>query len=156
MYIGLNKSLTDISQIATINPNSLTHIGINENEALEDCAVYSICTFLNINPNNANIGRNKNSCKTKDDVINACKGLSTDEQILPKIILAPSPTTGKLSINTDIPIKSIEIYNLTGQCLQKGHSKKLDLSNFADGIYLVKLIGRNNRIHLERILKKTQ
>jgi hypothetical protein len=57
----------------------------------------------------------------------------------------PNPCSGKFTISSNSRISSVEIYNLTGELIcaddkfNLQNSKKIDLSGFAKGIYIIKL-----------------
>ncbi|NQU34495.1 MAG: T9SS type A sorting domain-containing protein [Bacteroidetes bacterium] len=78
LYIEYNDSLTDISGIAHINGASLNHLRIWHNDALSECAVKSVCDFLE--DNNATIQYNASGCNSQLEVELACSGL--DDQCL--------------------------------------------------------------------------
>ena len=76
-------------------------------------------------------------------------------------MIFPNPTTSIInimfsnSLNTNITIENIlgdEIYNTL--CLDRGSvSKQIDLSNFSNGVYIVKLSNALGRINKKIILE---
>ncbi len=63
----------------------------------------------------------------------------------------PNPTTGIITIDTD-NIDYVEVLNLSGEIILKKHvSKKVDLSNEAKGIYILRATSRNG-IHNYKIV----
>lgn len=76
-------------------------------------------------------------------------GIPNHENV--KIVLYPNPTTGILTIdNGQSAIGEMQIFDIYGRRLQTFEisetSKTLDISNFANGIYLIKLNGKTIKI----------
>ncbi len=53
--------------------------------------------------------------------------------------LYPNPTTGIVRLNTDRKVERIEVFNLSGQLLLVTTGLDFDLSEYSDGIYLVRV-----------------
>lgn len=53
--------------------------------------------------------------------------------------LYPNPTTGLVRLNTDGKVERIEVFNLSGQLLLVTSDLNFDLSEYSDGIYLVRI-----------------
>ncbi|PXY38821.1 pectate lyase [Flavobacterium cheongpyeongense] len=58
-----------------------------------------------------------------------------------KLTLYPNPVSGELNIDSDKAIQKVEVYNLTGSLLNayQGNNASIDMSNLANGTYLVKV-----------------
>ncbi|MVO09486.1 T9SS type A sorting domain-containing protein [Flavobacterium sp. TP390] len=56
-----------------------------------------------------------------------------------KIIVYPNPTNNSITIDVQNEDVSTEIYDLTGKLILKSKSKKIDISHFNNGIYILKL-----------------
>jgi hypothetical protein len=58
-----------------------------------------------------------------------------------KLTLYPNPVSGELNISSAKAIQNVEVYNLSGALVnsQQGNSNILDMSNLANGSYLVKI-----------------
>ena len=65
------------------------------------------------------------------------------------INVIPNPTSGLLTFSTSIEIESLEIYNMLGELI----STKPDLSNFSNGIYILK-INTKNGTAIKKIIKE--
>ena len=72
--------------------------------------------------------------------------------------LYPNPTEGKVSISSPQIIKSVAIYDLLGKRIMNinGNSKKLNLnvSQFEQGMYLIDIIGENNKVETKKLMIK--
>ena len=72
--------------------------------------------------------------------------------------LYPNPTEGKVSISSPQIIKSVAIYDLLGKRIMNinGNSKKLNLnvSQFEQGMYLIDIIGENNKAETKKLMIK--
>ena len=84
--------------------------------------------------------------------------ISTIEDYSSSINIFPNPTNGKITVNSEYGIKTIELYNTIGNELLSVNNKenkitetKLDLSTFAKGVYFIK-ININNQIVNQRII----
>lgn len=61
------------------------------------------------------------------------------------IFIYPNPVKEYLSINSDVEIDSVEIYNLSGQLVSKNsNSKNILTTNLSSGVYLVKVFSLDN------------
>ena len=84
--------------------------------------------------------------------------ISTIEDYSSSINIFPNPTKGNITVNSEYGINTITLYNTIGNELYSVHNKenkitetKLDLSKFANGVYLIK-ININNQIINQRII----
>ena len=72
-----------------------------------------------------------------------------------QLTVFPNPTTGKVSIQTDYMIVSIEVYDNSGRLIltESLSDNQVDLSEFARGTYLLKVITKDGQSALTRIVK---
>jgi len=66
----------------------------------------------------------------------------------------PNPTSGILNINLDEEIEKIDIYSLLGRKVETSINTQMDISNLANGIYLLSIETKNGKIGTKRIVKK--
>ena len=67
----------------------------------------------------------------------------------------PKPTEDFINIISNEKIKNVEIFNSIGQkVLQKNNSNRIDISNFANGIYYLRMIGVDGNVGNKKIIKK--
>lgn len=71
-----------------------------------------------------------------------------------KVKIYPNPTTGMFFIDTDIDVKSIEIYNTSGQRILKTTQKNINLENAANGLYIVNVYAADGTHASYKIIKK--
>jgi hypothetical protein len=87
-----NTSLSNLDGLENIAPQSISDITIIENSMLSECAVESICTYLNSPGTTAEIHDNNTGCDSREEVQAACKLLSTNEnQDRPACTFYPNP-----------------------------------------------------------------
>ena len=79
---------------------------------------------------------------------------SNDKFDTDKVKIYPNPTTGMLFIDTDIDVKSIEIYNTSGQRILKTNQKNINLENAANGLYIVNVNAADGTHASYKIIKK--
>lgn len=70
------------------------------------------------------------------------------------ILIYPNPTNGILKINSKEGIKSISFYNIQGKLIFKEKTNSIDLSKFPKGLYLAKIITKNNKSFTKKIIRK--
>lgn len=74
------------------------------------------------------------------------------------ITLQPNPTNGLMSINSRFEMKIVEVMNIAGQLLlsqsttEKNH--QLNLSDFAEGIYFVRVVYSNGLSTVKKLIKQ--
>lgn len=79
-------------------------------------------------------------------VIEAPNSISSLEE--EEVFVHPNPAKETVTINSTEPLVSVEIYNLSGQLLERkqeyGTSAKINLSNYSSGIYFLRVITTGN------------
>jgi hypothetical protein len=85
--------------------------------------------------------------------------LSAEDFILEdnNLSIYPNPAKDRIYISSNTAIDKILVYNIFGQMMYKSSKKDnsiiVDISNFAKGIYLVKVFSKNE-ITTKKIIKK--
>lgn len=69
------------------------------------------------------------------------------------LIIYPNPTNSNIFINTPNQFKEVKVYSTNGILLIQSNSKKLNISNLSDGIYILEIASDNKSIK-RKILKK--
>lgn len=90
------------------------------------------------------IGINWDEMDLKGFVIKLKEALSTNENVLDKIIttISPNPVMNEMIIHTKAIINSAEVYNLAGQKVWNSDNimnNKIDLSFLNKGVYIIKI-----------------
>lgn len=67
--------------------------------------------------------------------------------------LLPNPTRNVVAIETNQEVKGYAVFSLLGQEILKGTGKMIDLSQAAQGTYLVRIEFMNNEIATQKIVK---
>jgi len=72
------------------------------------------------------------------------------------ITIYPNPTSGLITLEVDNPINSIIIYDLLGKIIysNKNGLKEYDISELANGIYILKIEDNEGNIYSKKIKKK--
>ena len=78
---------------------------------------------------------------------------STDDLQPNMMTIFPNPAENKIFIKIKHPIKSIKIYNFSGQILYRGKKKIINLEKFPNGFYMVKVKTKNNHIFIRKLIK---
>ncbi len=71
----------------------------------------------------------------------------------------PNPTTNRISVSSNESIQSISLYSIQGTLIQQinpesGGTREFDLSDQKSGIYILKVIAKNNKVNTYKIVKK--
>lgn len=101
------------------------------------------------------VNSNSMNCADTSIIVGFSITSSTSNLFTQNLHLYPNPTSSTISINTDLIINKIEVYDLTGRkhdVIWK--SNFLDVSSLADGIYIIKVNDLNKRSYFGRFIKK--
>ena len=79
-------------------------------------------------------------------------GIENDNKVEFKIY--PNPINDFLNIETFVDIKSIEIYNIQGQKVLQSNQKQINVSEFAAGVYMIKIQDAENATATKKFLKQ--
>ena len=83
-----------------------------------------------------------------------CTVLNVNEVVLTDLKIHPNPTIGIINIKTIEVVNKIEIYSVLGELVfKKENSKSVNLSNFSNGLYILKIHFKNSIIS-KKILKQ--
>ncbi len=84
----------------------------------------------------------------------ACSVLDVNQYIISDLDVSPNPTSGIVTISLDAAIDKIEVYSILGTKMRTlSKSKTIDLSEFQNGIYLLKIFAENT-ILTKKIIKQ--
>jgi hypothetical protein len=161
-YILGNGMLNDISALENlgfITGTRYSEFKIAGNSSLSDCAVKSLCIGLNNTNLLVTINTNAPGCNTKVEVDSACGDLTVKTLAFSdSFSYYPNPTEGKITIesNTSAFKDRLILYNINGnellQCRFTGLKTTIDIVDFPDGIYFLKLI-TDQWVTVEKIIK---
>ena len=87
--------------------------------------------------------------------IGFCSILSVDDyDISNEVQLYPNPTSNNISVNSNLTIDKLEVYDLYGKLITSiVNSKSINIENLASGMYFVKIYA-GNKIGSKKIIKK--
>jgi len=71
------------------------------------------------------------------------------------IDIYPNPTKDLLYITTELQIKNIKIYGITGNLLFETNEKTIDISELPNGVFIVKIVLPSNEFIEKKITKTT-
>jgi len=150
-------SLTSLSGLDNIDPNSIANLQIDGNNSLSTCEVQSICDYLSSPGGTISIHNNTLGCNSQAEVEDAC--FSAVESIISedKFSVFPNPTNKSLTIsikNGEI-LNKVFIYNQMGQKVQefKPINNTIDISKLQQGMYILEVVFRQWRIRKKVIIQ---
>ncbi len=84
--------------------------------------------------------------------------LGLENNTLSNLIMFPNPANSNVTISTDTQISSIAVYTLSGQEVLNMevnglNTAELNIENLNSGVYLVKVLGSNGELSVERLCK---
>lgn len=84
----------------------------------------------------------------------AQSSLETEDFITAKFVAYPNPTTSVVTIQSDLEIIDITIFNQIGQLISSQKSTQVDLSNISSGIYILHIDFADGQKAVQKIIKK--
>lgn len=91
-------------------------------------------------------------------ILGECNSLGVDDESKSDFSYYPNPVKNTLTINAEKNVKSIDIYNMTGQTVfnQKliSNNSTFNISSLTAGIYMVKVVLENGQVETFKIIKK--
>ncbi len=70
------------------------------------------------------------------------------------ISIYPNPTRATLNIKSSEDIEAVTIYSILGKEVLKAETKTIDVSNLLQGMYILKIISKDNSKTVKRFIKK--
>ena len=151
--IGGSFYLEDITNLTDITGlNALVTVSnnfyIQNNSNLTNCNIDYICNGSN---SNITISNNKTGC---NDTTEACSSLSLIDEKINTVKMYPNPTKGFINLISSNSL-NVELYDMLGKKVLTTNNKKIDLSSFNTGIYLLKVKSTDNgTIETYRLIKE--
>jgi hypothetical protein len=71
-----------------------------------------------------------------------------------EVALYPNPVNDVLNIESELELKSVEIYSIQGQKVLTTNQKKINVSDLAAGMYMVRIQDLDNNIATKKIIIK--
>ena len=155
--INGNTNLIDISALENFDPSSIeTYLAIMNNYNLSNCAIQSICDYLE-NPTGLTfIMNNAPGCNSKAEVEAACLTSVNDIDANEGITFFPNPANDFITISKkrDLPIENAIIYNHLGQKVLAAMpvNNMVDVSGLIPGIYFIEVITPRNHTGTKLII----
>ena len=154
LNISENQSLISIEGIRNIDANTITRLTITNNDLLSNCAVTSVCDYLDIDPNVVEIYNNMSGCNSESEVQTACDNLGIDEIETVSLNIFPNPTSGKIEIS-GITQGTATITDTSGRIVKEisFNDPILDISELSQGMYFVSFLS-DGKSTVKRIIKQ--
>jgi len=159
LSIMTNVNLTDISGIENIDPVSIQEfLAIKHNYMLSNCAVYSVCDYIDNPSGLIVINDNNDGCNNQTEVETACEEFSVQNiSIENNLLMFPNPATQTLtvSLKNGESISKISIYSLYGQEIisQKPIKNTINISKIQKGYYIIKIESEQFEYNKRLIIK---
>ena len=153
LFIRFNVGLTSLTGLDNLDATTIEDLFIQFNPQLSACAIESVCDYLGVAANTADISGNAMGCATREEVETACV-VSTTDISQTNIELFPNPTNGMLQLR-NITAEEVVVYTAQGQRIARYVSpgQELDLSALPAGVYHLHLIAAD-AAYVARVVKQ--
>lgn len=148
VQIGTMTDNTDFSTFAVVGAPFTPSVGSHSTQAIPANAGHKYVAIRFIH------GGGHGKVLVVDNVEWKQVTASNDKFDADKVKIYPNPTTGMFFIDTDIDVKSIEIYNTSGQRILKTNQKNINLENASNGLYIVNVYATDGTHASYKIIKK--
>ena len=163
LIISGNVNLTSLNGLNHLDANTISHLIVNWNSSLSDCAIQSICEYLLSLSGSAYFIGNAAGCNSRIEVEEAC-GVGVDESVVSgrrsavSIYPNPSSTTITVEMLESSHKFQLSIFNLNGQeamNLEVAESfAKVDISHLSRGMYFVRVLYDDNKVQVGKFVRK--
>lgn len=158
LAVGWNHSLKSLSGLNNIASESIHDLFIYYNDSLTNCAIESICNYLDMPSGAISIYENSSGCDSAADVDSACTNINVpDIKYLNDFVIFPNPVSDELFIvcPEHFVYEEIKIYNIIGQIIKtfKGQYQKIDISTIRQGIYFLEFVSKEMKMRKKIIIK---
>ena len=148
VQIGTMTDNTDFSTFAAVGAPFTPSVGSHSTQAIPANAGHKYVAIRFIH------GGGHGKVLVVDNVEWKQVTASNDKFDADKVKIYPNPTTGMFFIDTEINVKSIEIYNISGQRILKTNQKNINLENASNGLYIVNVYAADGTHASYKIIKK--
>jgi len=152
-----NDSLSSIEGISNIDYSTIAYISITNSPLLSQCAVKSICDFID-NSDEYSCEGNAAGCNTATEISDECV-VSVSEISMNEIGFYPNPASDHLFINTRHKIQQIDFLSITGKKIITIYNptNQINLSFLSNGLYLIRVFNSDlELIKSEKIIVQKQ
>ncbi len=159
LYLSYNNVLPSLSGIDNIDATTLNFVLIRFNSQLSDCAVKSICDYLDENGQFI-VGLNTGNCMDTTAIRATCNAVGINSLDIENLKLKTfvNQNSNKLEIRYELIKNSettIRMYDIMGKLIANHpsefklvgeHNLEIPISNLSKGIYLVEVLIDENRL----------
>lgn len=160
IYLISNAKLADISGLAGVTGQPVTHFNIENNPMLSTCAVNWVCSLLSsVSSSNIVITGNATGCETVAVVNTACQALTVDDFTTNKLSVFPNPFVDFIVIDTPFTGNiQYQVYDMTGKMIRSNSVSHQSfsisgLSNVNKGVYILKVSDDKGNTLTQKIVK---
>ncbi len=151
-----NNLLTSLDGLQNLDPTSFQNLFLFGSDLLSDCAVQSICDYLNVPSNPSSINSNATGCLTEEEILANCDFTAIRNNTNTFFKIYPNPATDQLGIKTPLDHFNLSIQNTILQevlSLNNVSGEMIDISKLSSGIYFV-IIEKENFQYVEKLVIK--
>jgi len=153
LTIWNNNILSNLKGLENIDFAGIEKLEIRENPMLEECAVKSICSYLENGGANAITG-NATGCEAFETILSTCSYISSVFNEALDITIYPNPSSNYFTLS-NINTGNYTITNLLGEFIQQGElspNKKISMATIPKGIYYIS-VNNESKYFTGKIMK---
>ncbi|MBT8255440.1 MAG: T9SS type A sorting domain-containing protein, partial [Bacteroidia bacterium] len=149
-----NDNFTSLSGIDNIDHTTIGFIDLTNIPTLSECAIRSICDYLNGSNPEFVIYGNAPGCSDVLDILDQCENLSVGDPLVRSIRLYPNPTDQYFRIESRLPILNVKMYSILGELIDSfEYLEQYSMDQLQDGVYFVR-IETEYGVKTTKVLKK--
>ena len=143
LQIYNNRFLKSLSGLDSIRHESIGNLAILFSDILSNCGVQSVCDYLKLDSNGANIGQNEIGCNTREEILDSCarQGVNSSPREN-KIVFFPNPTRNLVNVRgIGLEQAEVKITDSLGKSVKKvnPNNNEIDLSILPAGLYFIEI-----------------
>ena len=159
IIIRNNYKLMSLAGLDNLDASAIDSLFIYENPLLTNCAIESMCQYLESAEMYAEIYDNAIGCNNPEEVQDSCEahaGYDDISQSYSNILIYPNPASQELYISAEgLTINELSIYTLTGQQILaiRPKSESIDISTLQPSMYVVEVMVEGKKIRQKLVVE---
>ncbi len=155
LQLSGNSSLTSLHGLEALDPTSFSLLTVINCPLLTECAIESICTYLDGTGQRA-ISGNATGCASVAEVQTACMAIGLDEHFATRVSLYPNPAHGEIRATGLVGSSPVEVRNAIGAIVLRStltSNGQLDLRGLHPGHYTLQWAEKGASLRLPFVVQ---
>ncbi len=155
LQISNNNTLASIHGLEGLDPTSFSLLTLTSCPSLSQCAIESVCTYLDGTGQRA-ISGNAPGCASVAEVQTACLTIGLDEHLATPLTLFPNPAHGSVRVDGIVATTPVEIVDGLGVLVGRrtlSSASVLDVRDLAPGVYVLRSNDHGASVNVRLIIE---